>query len=407
MGCENGCLNCSTCNSTIRLESFKKERDKYAAISAFNYSYDKCSRPTTVLLGLTNRCNLKCTYCFVHQNNTDMTYETAEKAVEWAINNAKIKKEDKDITINFFGGEPLLKFEEIIKPLVLKYKNIVQFNITTNGTLLDENKVDFLYNNNIGVLLSFDGVAEVQNKQRDNSFFSVLNNIPYLLLRMPETVMRATVTKNSIPFLFKTVKMAEELGFKKIVFCPNAYENWDKEDEKELYNQFKDIGCYVYNKLMNSQNVIQIDPLNNLYKNVNLALNNNLYFNNNIMRCGLGTTTCAITPNEEIIPCQEKISNPSIILGKLDTGIDSKIHKEYLIDYFNKVNNLECDKGCSLKEQLNCLADICPSRMEDLNYNFSSSSCAFTRTTTKVANRLHYLCANNLREKVRKYFQEE
>ena len=43
-------------------------------------------------------------------------------------------------------------------------------------------------------------------------------------------------------------------------------------------------------------------------------------------------------------------------------------HKEFLIDYFNKVNNLSCDKGCSDKNKLICLSHLCPSRLEDLNY---------------------------------------
>ena len=36
---------------------------------------------------------------------------------------------------------------------------------------------------NIKVLLSFDGIPIVQNKQRSNSFNKAINNIPYLLLR--------------------------------------------------------------------------------------------------------------------------------------------------------------------------------------------------------------------------------
>lgn len=119
--------------------------------------------PTTILLGLTNRCNLSCDYCFVNQNATDMTYDIAEQSVEWALNNQKQKPEYK-VSINFFGGEPLLKFEEIIKPLIEKYFEKVIFNITTNGVLLNEDIVDFFYKYNVGILLSFDGVPEVQNK---------------------------------------------------------------------------------------------------------------------------------------------------------------------------------------------------------------------------------------------------
>ena len=62
------------------------------------------------------------------------------------------------MSVNFFGGEPLLYFDSLIKPLVEKYKDIVSFGITTNGILLDEDIVDFFYENNIQPLLSFDGI---------------------------------------------------------------------------------------------------------------------------------------------------------------------------------------------------------------------------------------------------------
>ena len=108
-------LNCSTCTAEKRLQEFEKSKEKYSALTSFCYNFKIHSMPTTILLGLTNRCNLACDYCFVNQNEIDMTYEIAEKSVEWALNNQKQKPEYK-VSINFFGGEPLLKFDEIIKP---------------------------------------------------------------------------------------------------------------------------------------------------------------------------------------------------------------------------------------------------------------------------------------------------
>lgn len=398
------CETCSNCNAELRKCVFEKMKEDYKAITSFTYSYQKHSQPTTILLSLTNQCNLSCDYCFVSQNNSDMSLEIAEKAISMVLKNSKIKNVIP--SINFFGGEPLLKYEEIIVPIVEKYKNQIRFGITTNGVLLNEDIIDFFYKNNVNVLLSFDGISQVQNKQRSNSFEAVLNNIPYLLLRLPNTVMRSTVTEYSIPYLYETVQMANELGFKKISFCPNAYENWSKETEILLLKQWKKIGHFIYKNLFNNEKSIQVDPLIKFYNNTNLALKNQLYFNNNIERCGLGTTTCAITTNGEIVPCQEKTSNPTIIIGNVETGIDKEIHKEFLINYFNKINGISCDKGCEQKAKLNCLSDICPSRYEDLNYNFSTSSCAFIRTSTSVANRLHFLCANSPNNNIRSYFGE-
>ena len=52
-----------------------------------------------------------------------------------------------------------------------------------------------------------------------------------MLLRIPDTTMRATLTKDSLPYLYDTVLLAEELGFKTISFVPNAYEDWTETEE--------------------------------------------------------------------------------------------------------------------------------------------------------------------------------
>jgi uncharacterized protein len=391
----------STCAS-CRLQAFNNIKNKYAAEQEFHY---EPARPQVMLLGVTNRCNLSCPYCFVHQNSVDMSLETAEQAIQWYKTN-----NPEHPMVTFFGGEPLLRFDEIIVPLVEKYHSEIEFCLTTNGVLLDEDKVDFFRKYNIQPLLSFDGPPQVQNTQRPgktcNSFNEVLKNIPYLLLRLPNTLMRATITKNSIPYLYETVLMAEQLNFKKVTFCPNAYEDWDIETEEELYNQFNKIGLYIYKNLReNNFNTIKVDPICARYSDIMKI--DNLRFNNCLQRCGLGTTTCSITPYGQIIPCQEKTSNPTVILGDIWKGIDFQKHEEYLRDYFEKVNNLQCDKGCSDREKLICLSDICPSRLEDLGYVFSSAQCAFIRTALRVAGRLNYLCANSSFAHIRNYFGED
>ena len=175
------CETCAGCNAESRRVIFEKFKEDYKAINTFSYSYKRHSKPTSMLLSLTNRCNLSCEYCFVKQNPQDMTLEIAEKAISILLDNCKLKNEKP--RINFFGGEPLLKFNELIVPIVEKYHDIISFGITTNGVLLDEDIVDFFTKYNIKVLLSFDGIPIVQNKQRSNSFDKVINNIPYLLLR--------------------------------------------------------------------------------------------------------------------------------------------------------------------------------------------------------------------------------
>lgn len=414
MSCSGNCIDCSSCGTESREERFNSIKTTYSSqdLSNFEYEFETYSRPYAMLLGLTNDCNLACNYCFVKQKPEYMTYDIAERSIEWLKENYKAKNKEGKLDIVFFGGEPLLCYEDIIVPIVNKYKDIATFSITTNGVLLDEDKVDFFYKNNISVLLSFDGIKKVQNSQRIgkniDSYATVLNNIPYLLLRLPNTTMRATLTKNSLPYLYDTVLLAEELGFKIISFVPNAYEDWNEEDEIIYEQQLTKVGLHIYKSFFNRKKAIKVNPIIESYKKITSSLDNGLYFNNHLFRCGLGTTSCAITPNGSIIPCQEKISNPTYILGDIYNGINPELHNKFLSDYIKNLNNLTCNIRCStLKECLHCISTICPSRLEDLNYNLSTSTCVFNRVTLRVANRLHLICYQRIDPVMSLYFNEQ
>ena len=72
-----------------------------------------------------------------------MTYDIAKQTVDWLL---KENTSDKPTTISFFGGEPMLCWDSIIKPLSLYIreelqKSDVQLSITTNGILLNEERL--------------------------------------------------------------------------------------------------------------------------------------------------------------------------------------------------------------------------------------------------------------------------
>lgn len=195
--------------------------------------------PTCVCLNITDSCNLACKYCFVQQKPHFITLETAKQAVDWIANNRKIKNEMPNLTkiqkadINFFGGEPMLLYNEIIEPLVLyseeKYGDSITFGITTNGTLLNEERIDFFANHHFNMLLSIDGNKTTQDFNRpqrngEGSFDLIEKNIPYLLKKFPYITFRATLYQPTIQYLYENYKYAEKMGFKNIFICPNARE---------------------------------------------------------------------------------------------------------------------------------------------------------------------------------------
>ena len=156
-----------------------------------------------LILQLTQRCNLRCTYCAYTTNigesqgrghaNYDMEWEVAKKAIDFfamhSIDNPNPK-------ISFYGGEPLLMFE-LLKQCVTYSENIFQeknisFAITTNGTLLSDEVVDFLELHNIELTISVDGLKEIHDVHRRfasngaGSFDVVKKNIMKIKNTKPE-----------------------------------------------------------------------------------------------------------------------------------------------------------------------------------------------------------------------------
>jgi uncharacterized protein len=75
--------------------------------------------------------------------------------------------------------------------------------ITTNGTLLTKDRIDFLYEHQITPLLSMDGNKNTQDYNRPckncnkSSFEMVNKNIPYLLKKFPNTTFRMTIYEDT------------------------------------------------------------------------------------------------------------------------------------------------------------------------------------------------------------------
>ena len=73
-------------------------------------------RITSVMLVVTHGCNLRCKYCFVRKEPERMSLETAKAAARMLMENARVSGAAPEI--NFFGGEPMLEYDTVIRPLV-------------------------------------------------------------------------------------------------------------------------------------------------------------------------------------------------------------------------------------------------------------------------------------------------
>ena len=93
--------------------------------------------PYSLSFVVTHQCNLNCIYCY--ESSRDKQLADAEK-IKGIIAEYLNNEELEEVNIDFFGGEPWLKFDLIREVCEWvwdrKWKNKYIFYTTTNGTLV-------------------------------------------------------------------------------------------------------------------------------------------------------------------------------------------------------------------------------------------------------------------------------
>jgi len=179
------------------------------------------NRLSHAIIGITDECNLRCKYCGYHdtryKDNTilkNIGKDTLKYAIDFIFTHSVDAYET---GISFYGGEPLLCFD-LIKFTVdyLGCRNIrghkYNYSITTNGTLLDTDVLDFFVANDVLCTISLDGPAFIHDKYRvynDNthSYADVIKNLKKIASKYPKYYEKKITYQAVVspPFNIKTI----------------------------------------------------------------------------------------------------------------------------------------------------------------------------------------------------------
>lgn len=182
---------------------------------------------TNVTLNITDECNLRCKYCFHTKSPHRMTLDTAKRAADLVWSNADKTR----ASVCFFGGEPMLRFEDLVMPLTEyireKYGYTFDLSMTTNGTLLSPSVCDFISKNRISVLISADGGRDTQNNNRPiaggaGSFDAMADGASRILSIYPDVQVRMTLTPERGAYLYDDLIELNQIGFYRMVTLPDA-----------------------------------------------------------------------------------------------------------------------------------------------------------------------------------------
>lgn len=184
----------------------------------------------TIVLLLTQACNLKCSYCYGdagrYGEGGKMNKKTAFQAIDWLM---EASGEKQTVRVGFLGGEPMLSFE-LMRQVILYAEHKVEekgkrifFYTTTNGTLLDDESIAFLKEHDVSVQVSLDGPKELHDAQRpfannEGSFDVIVPRLKKLLKEMPNSSGHAVLEAGVDPALVR--KALRKTGLTEITILP-------------------------------------------------------------------------------------------------------------------------------------------------------------------------------------------
>ena len=265
-----------------------------------------------VIWEITNRCNFKCQYCIFNtrENFNELSYDNCIKIIDELIKN------DFDY-IKFTGGEPFIRKDFIN---ILKYaNNKINFDISTNASLIDENVIKELTNININFIhISLDGIKNNNDFMRGkDSFEKTINGIKLLKNSGKYIRIGCVLFKENENNIEEFIKLLEDLNVDEVIFSimePFGILNGDlKHYVSKSTKELEDI-------LLNTKSKIKI------------SYNWNSTINDKINTCPAGKKILFIDNNGNVSPCTwiSKISDKYNL--SLQQYSLSNILKEYNIN---------------------------------------------------------------------------
>lgn len=251
-------------------------------------------------LHMTNKCNLKCKYCYVHQNEDRLTFEKLKQQMK---NINKLSKMtdmnfDGSYNVTYFGGEPLLEIDNIVlfdEWLKKNYKIKFSF-IQTNAILLNDKIKKILDLHNINIGISCDGECD-----NNHLHFEKLVQEGIVPVQAKTMISEHNLSIMSAVKYFYKIAMNNDCNdlYMDISFVKEDV--WNKDNLKvikEELNQLKDFLVFNYEQY---HRWVRIGFIERILSNIVMGKRNYV--------CFAGKNGFSLTPNGIIYPCSRFYTN--------------------------------------------------------------------------------------------------
>ena len=330
----------------------------------------------SLVIAPTLACNYNCEYCFEKKSirKNIMTPEVMEAIILLLKNRLKRYPTTKKFEVHWFGGEPLLAYDNVVLPLLKEFYSICRQNnielvsrMTTNGYYLTSEKFNDLVNkyNLASVQITFDGTEKEyckRKKTQSDSYKRVKKNVfdlsNYIFKNKLNTVVYLRI--NVDKYNYKSAKnfvdeIKRDRRYKNnIIFYLGRLRDSCHEECSSCYSidEFEDLN---------------MDFKSFLGEKINLPHAKRLWCS----QCGVNCY--CIGPLGEIYKCEHDFGVKNCKIGSVFSGL-------YYNKYFYKFMNMELPKRCKdCKLYPICLGGCQKQRL--LSHN--NSNCEYTLNHVK------------------------
>lgn len=279
-------------------------------------------------LHMAHDCNLKCRYCFAGQGEFNgpkelMSVEVGKRALDYLIQHSGNRK---NLEVDFFGGEPLMNFDAV-KELVAygnaqaeQYNKKFRFTITTNGILLDDEKIDYINEHMHNVVLSLDGRKEIHDAMRPTvndkgSYDIIVPKFQKLVQKRGDKYyyIRGTFTRDNMDF------GTDVLHFRDLGFALTSMEPVVDHEQNAYALTGADIAKVEaeYERFAKDYLEIRKKDKNFRFFHYMVDLSGGPCAIKRISGCGAGTEYLAVTPMGDLYPCHQFVGKEEFKLGNV------------------------------------------------------------------------------------------
>lgn len=206
----------------------QNETDELKLLKYRNYNGKFSTGGLGLVIAPTLACNFACPYCYETPKAGMISKEVQDSLIEMIEENAKNKK---DISVTWYGGEPLLAKDIIAdfskRAIEISEREGVKYTsyIVTNGYLIDEEVIQIMKDSRItGAQVTVDGPPSIHNKRRilknskDETFDKIIANVKKLMDGgITNIAIRINVDKTNVDHVEELLDILDANGLKEAI----------------------------------------------------------------------------------------------------------------------------------------------------------------------------------------------